>query len=372
MPSPHSRICLAVLSLTFVITASIRADDDPTIRGRKLSAWFKFMRDEPDARLRQVALHLVDSEGGPKVGAVLSGLVQELKENKDTALRLRIAELLPRYQERADEVVSALKSALQHDAEGKVREASAISLGKLDRVGFSAVKELGDALKDKDSGTRAAAAQAIGAFSRTDPEIGKEFVSTLAGCLRDDNAAVRLQSAFALGRMGAAAESAVSALGEALPKDKDAAVRKEIAKSLASLGTTASGASAALIDTLQDRDVEVRQAVAIALARVGPPAETALPKLLKAAHDPDKSVRCHAIHALGALGKPAVSAIPDLIDILRKDEAADVRLAAIEELASFGQDAKAAIDALTVASKDGRTAVRDAAQEALKKIKQSP
>jgi HEAT repeat protein len=368
---PLRTAALTMLLAVFSV-ASIQADDDPTIRGRKVSEWFKFMRDEPDARLRQVALQLVDSEAGPKVGSVLTGLVQELRENKDAALRSRIAELLPKYRERTDEVVNALRSALQHDREGKVRETAATSLGKLDRLGFSAVKDLGEALRDKDGNTRAAAAQSIGAFSRIDPEIGKDYVSSLGVCLRDENTAARLQAAFALGRMGTAAEPAVGALTDALRTEKDSSVRKEIAKSLASLGPAASIASSPLLDLLQDPNIEVRQAAAIALARIAPPADIALPRLLKAAHDSDNSVRCHAIHAIGALGKPAVSAIPELIEILRKDNVADVRLAAIEELASFGQDAKAAIDVLTVASKDGRTAIRDAAQEALKKIQQSP
>jgi len=367
------RACIIVsLLLSFIPITRAQADDDPVIRGRRVSEWFKFMHDQSDPRLRQVALQLVDSEGGPKVAAVLSGLTRELHENKDVALRVRIAELLPKYHERADEVVTALKSALQTDADGKVREAAAISLGKLGRVGFPALKDLGEALKDKDAAARGAAAQTIGIFSGLDPELGKEFVPALAKCLNDDNAAVRQQAAFALGRVGAATEPATAALIDALGKEKDASVRKEILKTFASLGAAASMAAAAVLSSLQDANVEVRQAAAIALARISPPADLAMPKLLKAIHDPDKSVRCHAIHALGALGKPAVSAIPELIEILRKDDTADVRLAAIEELASFGPDAKAALDSLTVASKDGRPAIREAAQEALKKIQQSP
>ncbi len=372
MTSSSIRLTAITLFCASIFTSAIRAEDDPLIRGRKLSEWFKFMREQSDARLRQVALQLVDSEGGPKVGAVLTGLVNELRENKDAGLRARIAELLPRYQDRQEEVVNALKSALQKDASGKVREAAAKSLGGLGRAGFPALKELGEALKDKDANTRASAAQAIGEFSRVDPEIAKDYVSNLGQCMRDESGTVRFQAAFALGRMGPAAESAVGALVEDLPKDKDASVRKEIIKTLTSLGMGATTASAVLLDSLQDSDVEVRQRAAIALSRVAPPPETALPKLLKAIHDPDKSVRCHVIHAIGGLGKPAASAIPELVEILKKEESADVRLAAIEELASFGPDAKAAIDVLNVAAKDGRAAIRDAAQEALKKIQQSP
>jgi HEAT repeat protein len=116
----------------------------------------------------------------------------------------------------------------------------------------------------------------------------------------------------------------------------------------------------------------VRQQAAYALGRIKPDPKIALPELLKAVQDKDKSVRCYVIHAIGALGKPATSAIPELIRVLKEDVVADVRLAAIEELATFGPDAKAALDVLMIASRDGKPAIREAAQEAVKKIQQSP
>ncbi len=370
----HNLVRIAVFTLTvaMVPVAIVRADDDPVIRGRKVSEWFKFIREQPDARLRQIALQVVDSDGGPKVASVLPGMIELLHDHKDAALRLRIVEYLPKYKERGDEVVAGFKYALQHDSDAKVREAAVTALGRMDRTAFTAIKEVGDALKDKDPATRAAAASTIAAFSRIDPEIAKDYVSSLATSLQDESTPVRLQAAFALGRMTTVAQPTITALIDRLPKEKDAAVRKEIVKTLASFGMTASAADSAVADLLQDKNVEVRQSAAIALGRISPAADRVMPKLLKAAHDPDSSVRCHAIHALGALGKPAISAIPELIDILKNDNVADVRLAVIEELASFGPDAKAATDVLQVATKDGRGAIREAAQEALKKIQQSP
>jgi HEAT repeat protein len=370
---PVSRKLLALLAAILALSG-VRADEDPKIGDKKVTEWFKFLREEQDARRRQAALMIIDREAGPKVGVVFPGLVKELREHPDPAVRAKIAELMPKYKDRGgDEVANALKAALTNDKEGKVRAAAAAALGQLGRpLGFSAVKELGDALKDKDAGTRAAAAEAIGDFSRIDPEIAKESAPALAAALQDSDTQVRLQSAFALGRMGAAAETAVAALAASLPKEKDIAVRKEITKTLTAMGPSASGATAALVAALKDESPDVRQTAAIALGHVNPDAGLALPELLKATKDRDKSVRCYAIHAIGSLGKSAASAIPDLIEIVRKDEVADVRVAAIEELAGFGNDAKAAVDALTVASKDGRLAIREAALEALKKIQQSP
>jgi HEAT repeat protein len=53
------------------------------------------------------------------------------------------------------------------------------------------------------------------------------------------------------------------------------------------------------------------------------------------------------------------------------DESAEVRLAAIDELRLLGPAAKAAIPALTAATRDGRAAVREAAAAALKAVQGS-
>jgi HEAT repeat protein len=356
----------------FALAAPLRADEDPQIGGKKVSEWFKFLRDEPDARRRQAVVMLIDSRAGPKVSVVFPGFVKELREHPDVAVRAKIVELLPKYKDKGDDVTTAIRAALTSDKDAKVRTAAVVALGKLDRMGFSGVPDLTAALKDKDAGPRAAAAEALGDFSRIDAEIARDAIPALTQAVSDPETSVRLQAAFAIGRMGAVAESSVPTLAAALAKEKDLAVRKEIVKSLGGMGTAAAPAASAILKLLHDDNAEIRQAAALGLSKIGPEASTALPELLKAARDRDKSVRCHAIHAIGSLGKPAMSAIPELIEILRKDEVADVRVAAIEELAAFGPDAKAAIDALNTAARDGRPAIREAAQEALKKIQQSP
>lgn len=350
----------------------LHADEDPEIRGRKVTQWFKFLREEKDARRRQAALQIIDLQAGPKVAVVFPGLLREMREHPDPAIRGQIAGLLLKYRDKGDEVTKALVTSLKTDKDAKVREVAATTLGKLDRSAFSAVADLTEALKDQAAGVRAASADALGQFSAIDAEIAREAIAALAQCVKDPNMSVRINAVFALARMGSVAGTAVPALAESVIQDKDAGIRKESAKALALMGPAASEATPALIKALQDANAEVRQQAAYGLGRIKPDAMLALPELLKAVKDKDKSVRCHAIHALGALGKPATSAIPELIRVLKEDVVADVRLAAIEELATFGPDARAALDVLMIASRDGKPAIREAAQEAVKKIRQSP
>lgn len=372
MPDRRLHAVVVALSLlAFAVPAT--AQDDPVIRGRKVSEWFKFIREEKDARRRLAALQLVDSEAGPKVAAVFTAMARELREHPDETLRARVAGLAPRYKERGAEVASALKSALAADKSPAVREACAAALGKLDEAGFTAVRELSDALKDASAPVRAAAAEALGRFSRIESGIARDAVPALVELLKDADRSVRLGAAFALGRadVGAVAPSA-GALGSALFAEKDLAVKKELLRTLTTIGPKAADAAGPVLAALKDPSVEVRQLAAIALGKIAPDASAALPELLKATRDSDKSVRCHAIHAIGALKKAGVSAIPDLIEILKKDDVTEVRLAVIEELGGFGPDAKAALDVLAVAAKDGRPSIREAAQEAAKKIQQAP
>jgi HEAT repeat protein len=356
----------------FVLAAPARADEDPVIGGKKVTEWFKFLRDEKDPRKRQAALLIIDTQAGPKVAVVFPGLLRELREHPDPTTRVRIAELLLKYKDKGDDLIKGLVAALKTDKDAKVRAMAATTIGKLERIASSAVSDLGEALKDQAGPVRSAAAEALGVFSAFDAEIARDWVSPLAACLKDGDTTVRMNAAYALARMGASAAAAVSALSDAVGGDKEIAVRKESAKALAAIGPKASDATPALIKALQDTNSDVRMQAAYALGRIGSDAVAALPGLMKAVKDKDKSVRCHAIHAIGAFGKAATPAIPELIGAVKDDVVADVRLAAIEELAAFGADARSALDVLMVASRDGKPAIREAAQDALKKIQQAP
>src|SRR5262249_33516985 len=156
------------------------------IRGRKVSEWFKFLREEQDSRRRLAALALLDTEAGPKSTLVMPGFVKELREHSDPAIRMRIAQVLPKYKDRGEDVAVALKASLQNDKDEKVRAAAAIAIARLERpLGTAAIKELVDALKDPSAVTRAAAAEAIGQLSRIDSEIAKDYVAVIASSLSD-------------------------------------------------------------------------------------------------------------------------------------------------------------------------------------------
>jgi HEAT repeat protein len=95
------------------------------------------------------------------------------------------------------------------DSDPKVRIAAVDSL-----VGFgpAAVSAMVDRLKDKDSGVRGNAAEALG---RIGPD-AEDAVKPLARAVGDSDARVREVAAWALGKIGPASRDAVPALTQAL------------------------------------------------------------------------------------------------------------------------------------------------------------
>jgi HEAT repeat protein len=225
------------------------------------------------------------------------------------------------------------------------------------------------ALKDKEPGPRAAAAEALGLL-QADPE---EIVPALVDALNDADGTVRLYTIMSLGRYGEKAHRAVAALATIVTKDNVVDVRRKAAEALGQVGAAAKSAAPALVEALQkDKDKDVRRWAAIALTKIGADAREEVPTLVKVLaevleKEQDRFVRSNVVHALGKLGKDAVE---PLKKCLQTDVVIEVRLAAIEELGMIGPDAKddVVIRLLTTATRDGRSAVREAAETALKKI----
>jgi HEAT repeat protein len=368
-------VMLGALLLAFASSRQALAqDDDPTVRGKKISEWVKILHEDPELRKRQAAL-LVMEFTGAKVKRIVPALLKEMRENSEESIRARCAELVIKLRDEkdpTDRLIDPLIAAMKQDKSPAVRETAAGSLGKLGQGGTKVVTELTEALGDKEPRVRAAVAESIGQFCRTDPEMARDAVPKLTELLQDADANVRVQSAFALGRMGSNAAPAVSVLAKLVVSDKEARVRKEAAKTLADIGPESRSAVQELVKALEDSQTDVRQYAALALGKIGPDASAAEPSLQKTLKDKDQEVRCQAARALGGLGKAGLPALPELIRLLKDDDVAEVRIAVIQVLGDFGPDAKDAVDALSIASRDGRPAIREAASDALKKVQKAP
>ena len=194
-------------------------------------------------------------------------------------------------------------------------------------------------------------------------------VETLIETLDGDNEKERLNAAYRLGQVGAAA---VPALKQML-HSKSNTIREYAGYALSLAGAPA---VPTLIDALQATDDSVRASATFALADMGKAAQEALPALMRAAQDPSESVRRHATEGLGLIGQ-FVSEDMDLSETVQvlatglSDDYLPVRDNAARALAKLGTLAEPAIPTLIAQLEDEDRYVRFHAALALKQINTS-
>jgi HEAT repeat protein/lysophospholipase L1-like esterase len=169
-------------------------------------------------------------------------------------------------------------------------------------------------------------------------------VAALAELVARGPAPARRAAAWALGRRGPQAITALPALTAAL-HDVDPAVRAESARAVAALGPAAAAATADLFALLEDRREHVRWAAAGALHAIAPAARDNLARLVHALDSGDPYVRAFAAWTLGLAGPDAVSAGPALEARLH-DPDPGIRTLAVRALGNLRSGDTAAVAGL--------------------------
>jgi HEAT repeat protein len=411
------RILLLLLLAAVPVSRAPAQDEDPSFQGRKLSEWIVQLRAEKAAKERQVALFMLGTIGshpaawptdekpqraalivleiiGPKTRAVAPALIQATREDWNDRIRARAAEVLGRVvakavsmklantEFRTNEPQEALMNALRSDPSGRVREAAASALGKFDPSEMrKAVPVLAGALREVRPEVQNAAAETLRRLGKYAEDAVPEMIEVLGNPAAPDLA--REHAALALGRIGGTSDGlkAIPVLKKlAADPGTPLSVRKASVESLGEFGKDAADAVpviGALLGT-KETPSDLREKAAAALDQFGSEARPILPVLLKAVKDENKVVRCLVIHTLGVLGKEAGSDIKPIVTALLPaldDNALDVRVAAIETFgvigpSALGSESLAVIKRLEVLTQNSQREVREAAENAIKKLKE--
>ena len=174
-------------------------------------------------------------------------------------------------------------------------------------------------------------------------EFGSPAIPLLRRATADEDYDVRRAAGEALAGLGRAA---VPPLVASL-RDEDPAVRTQSARAISYLREQAESAVPDLIEAMSDREIDVRRAAILALTAVAPTSDEVLPVFVKALKDEDAAVRAKAAEDLGRFGLRAKSALPALRDLLQ-DPDAGVRDAVQEALERIDrrEDAPAKVGAM--------------------------
>ncbi len=190
--------------------------------------------------------------------------------------------------EPSQKIIQLIKVMIEH---GKLEEWEKVK--EIVKVGKITVVPFIDDLKDRNSGVRRKAAEALDKLCW---ELTDDIVEPLIQALKDEDKKVRRYAARALGDIGDA--MAIEPLIQAL-KDEDKKVRKYAARAIEKIEDAR--AVEQLIETLKDDNNNVRKKVVEALEKIG--GERAIEPIIQASKDKDGEVRKAAEEALERIQK---------------------------------------------------------------------
>lgn len=217
-----------------------------------------------------------------------------------------------------------------------VRQQAVVALEKAGGGGKPAVKPLLEVLKDRSEAAPAVQLRkgAVKALAKSAATLPSDWQDSLAANLRlsikDPNPEVRLLALDAMARTG---KIAIPLVADCL-SEQDPAVRIKAAEILAKMGPDARNTVPALLDAARRADLTTRVALAGHLVKLDPVNDAVIPILIDAFKTSDAGVRKAAAVALGEMGKFAFKAaeVP-LYEVATKDKDEQVRDAATDALA---------------------------------------
>jgi HEAT repeat protein len=199
--------------------------------------------------------------------------------------------------------------------------------------------------------------------------------------LHSPDGKVRHQAIFSLGAIGPRAGEAVPALAAIMVEDGDVQVRSEAALALSKMDPASAAAVPALARALQDEGPVVRLYAALALLRLRAQARPAVPALIKGLKDGANNTYINSLSmtvgemmvcALGRASAGTAEGVPALMEALKSADRNAMRVAAARALGNVGPEARPAAPLLEAMLRDQHPLVKEAAQEALQKIKAGP
>ena len=395
----HFKAVAALLILGMLSHALMAFEEEPVFQGKKFSEWEAMLKvdsnysklsdaeKEKASRSRRAGLIALELMASSLDKRILPSMVLVLKNDPEEKLRETAALSLTRVALKMSEktkssstrqyAAEVLKESLEKDKSIRVKEIAASSLGKLVPESAPAIPGLILAMKQKDTGLRVAA---VDALRRLGPE-AKDAASDLRAFASDSTADI-ISKSFAFLALGNLKD--VDAIPVLLQTVQDAKMPLELrlpaANAISMMGGEAGGVIAEklgllLIEEGTPKDLKI--ALSITLDSQESFAYPAWKSMVPALKDRDAAVRSIILHCLGSIGaklqkdfKVVQTAVLGCVN----DSALEVRLAAVETLGRWGPELSddEVVKKVESLTKDTAKEMRETAATVLKRLKGTP
>ena len=395
----HFKAVAALLILGMLTHALMAFQEEPVFQGKKFSEWEAMLKvdsnysklsdaeKEKSARSRRAGLIALELMANSLDKRILPSMVLVLKNDPEEKLRETAALSLTRVALKMSEktkspstrqyAAEVLKESLEKDKSIRVKEIAASSLGKMVPESAPAIPALILAMKQKDTGLRVAA---VDALRRLGPE-AKDAAPDLRALASDSTADI-ISKSFAFLALGNLKDGA--AIPVLLQTVQDAKMPLELrlpaANAISMMGGEAGGLIAEklgllLIEEATPKDLKI--ALSITLDSQESFAYPAWKSMVPALKDRDAAVRSIILHCLGSIGaklqkdfKVVQAAVLGCVN----DSALEVRLAAVETLGRWGPELSddEVVKKVESLTKDTAKEMRETAATVLKRLKGTP
>ena len=395
----HFKAVAALLILGMLTHALMAFQEEPVFQGKKFSEWEAMLKvdsnysklsdaeKEKSSRSRRAGLIALELMANSLDKRILPSMVLVLKNDPEEKLRETAALSLTRVALKMSEktkssstrqyAVEVLKESLEKDKSIRVKEIAASSLGKMVPESAPAIPALILAMKQKDTGLRVAA---VDALRRLGPE-AKDAAPDLRALASDSTADI-ISKSFAFLALGNLKD--VAAIPVLLQTVQDAKMPLELrlpaANAISMMGGESGGVIAEklgllLIEEGTPKDLKI--ALSITLDSQESFAYPAWKSMVPALKDRDAAVRSIILHCLGSIGaklqkdfKVVQAAVLGCVN----DSALEVRLAAVETLGRWGPELSddEVVKKVESLTKDTAKEMRETAATVLKRLKGTP
>ena len=395
----HFKAVAALLILGMLTHALMAFQEEPVFQGKKFSEWETMLKvdsnysklsdaeKEKSSRSRRAGLIALELMASSLDKRILPSMVLVLKNDPEEKLRETAALSLTRVALKMSEktksastrqyAAEVLKESLEKDKSIRVKEIAASSLGKMVPESAPAIPALILAMKQKDTGLRVAA---VDALRRLGPE-AKDAAPDLRALASDSTADI-ISKSFAFLALGNLKDGA--AIPVLLQTVQDAKMPLELrlpaANAISMMGGEAGGLIAEklgllLIEEGTPKDLKI--ALSITLDSQESFAYPAWKSMVPALKDRDAAVRSIILHCLGNIGvklqkdfKVVQAAVLGCVN----DSALEVRLAAVETLGRWGPELSddEVVKKVESLTKDTAKEMRETAATVLKRLKGTP